>query len=222
MKNRIKWSLVTCMLVAVGLMNGCGGGNDTYNTVKTTTAPVAVTPNVADGSATTTSVATVKAPADAPAAVANVEVVVPAATIITAKDTTGKTVPLTAPTFTFQAPDNATATSAGTTSVPVPTGFNSLDSTSVAIDVQITGAASSEFSKPITIKLPAPGKANGSVVNKVYKNKNDGKGNILVGGPYTVVNGEISFEVSDLCWFIGDPVYKTITGTTGSGGSDVK
>jgi hypothetical protein len=224
MKNRIKWSLVTCMLVAVGLLNGCGGGNDNYipytpAPVKATTAPISGTTANADGTATTTTPATVVAPTNAPAAVAAVTVTLPADTTITAKDAAGKTVTLTAPAFTIQAPANATTTSAGTSSVPVPTGYVSLQSTSVAIDVQIAGAASSTFSKPITIVLPVPGKAPGTVINKIYKNKDDGKGNILVGGPYTVsAAGTISVEVSDLCWFVGDPIYVTATGTTGSGG----
>ncbi|MEI6827669.1 MAG: hypothetical protein WCK54_18915 [Desulfuromonadales bacterium] len=223
MRNRIKWSLVTGMLVAVGLMNGCGGGHDSYTPpppVKATTAAITTAiPNL-NGSATTTVQATVVAPPSAPAAVAKVEVVVPPTTTISAKDATGKVVTLTAPAFVFQAPANATPTSAGTSSVPVPVGFTSVDSALVAIDVQIAGASSSTFTNPITISLPVPGKPDGYVVNNVYKNKNDGNGNILVGGPYTVSGGVIKVDVLDLCWFVGDPVYKTSTGSTGSSGNN--
>ena len=221
MKTRIKWSLVTCLLVAVGLVSGCGGGHDNYTpaTVQAKSTPITVTLGAA-GTATTTVAATVAPPADAPEAVAKVAVTVLGATTITTKDAAGNPVTLTtAPTFTFEAPANATPTSAGTYSVPGPAGFARLQSAAVAIDVQITGAASSTFTNPITIVLPVPGKAPGTVVKKVYMNKNDGS-TILVGGPFTVSAGTISVSVTDLLgWFVGDPIYETVTGSTGSTGS---
>jgi hypothetical protein len=84
--------------------------------------------------------------------------------------------------------------------------------------VQIVGAASATFSNPITITIPAPGRAVGSLITSVYKNKNDGNGYILLGGPFTVsAAGTIAVSVSDLCWFVGDPVFTTPTGSTGGG-----
>jgi len=166
------------------------------------------------------------APLGAPPAVAKVEVTIPAATTITAKDAAGKTVTLTAPTFTFQAPGDASSKTAGIAYVPAPpgpTGFI-LDETSVAIDVQITGATSSTFDKPITIVLPAPGKAAGSTIGTLYQVKSDGTTTVIPPGNFTVsANGTITVEVSNLCWFIGDPKYKKpstgeITGATGGSG----
>jgi len=218
MKNRIKWSLVTCMLVAVGFLNGCGSDNNYSSSPTTTTtlppqktasAPVTVTVS-SDGSSATTgaTAATVAAPATASAALKPITVTLPPATIITAKDAAGKPVTLTtAPTFTFQAPADATDKFSGT-----PPSELNIKSASVLIDVQITGSTSSTFSNPITIVLPAPGKAAGSTVEKVYKI--NGGIRTEVGGPYTVSSsGTISVTVSGLSLFVGDGIPLTTTTT---------
>ncbi len=221
MKNRIKWSLVTCMLVAVGLVSGCGGGHDNDTPappVQAKSATIPVTANPVDNTAVTTGLTVVTPSGTIPQAVAAVKVTLTAATTITAKNAAGVNIPVT--TFTFQAPANASASSAGTSSVPVATGFSSLESASVAIDVQITGAASSTFSKPISIVLPTPGNSPGDTIATLYQVKSDGLSKKVEPGNFTVSpERTITVQVNDLCWFIGDPVYKTATGSTGGSGS---
>ena len=216
-------------LGVVLLSGGCGGGGSSGPaTVSAVSPPISgATVNTGGANAGTvttspTATTTVTAPADAPAAVAAVAVTLPPSTIITAKDASGATIALTAaPSFRFVAPANATTATSGTSGIPLPTtgGYKAVKSTAVAIDCTIVGAATATFSNPITLTLPVPGKAPGSVINAVYQNKNDGKGYKLIGGPYTVAaNGTIAVTVTNLCWLVGDPEFETETGSSGTSG----
>ncbi|HEX9079404.1 MAG TPA: hypothetical protein VF795_07435 [Desulfuromonadaceae bacterium] len=215
-------------LGAVLLAGGCGGGSSSPSTVGAVTTPISgATVNTSGpnaGTVTTSSTADtiVTAPADAHPAVAAVTVTLPPSTTITAKDASGNTIALTAaPSFKFVAPANATTATSGTSGIPLPTtgGYKAVKSTVVAIDCSIVGTATSSFSNPITLNLPVPGKAPGSVVNAVYQNKNDGTGYKLIGGPYTVAaNGTIAVTVTNLCWLVGDPEFETETGSSGTSG----
>jgi hypothetical protein len=216
------------ILLTGGCGGGSGGGSSTPQVVSVTSDAISGVTVNSSGTITTSSstATTVSAPAGATATVAKVAVSLPPATNITAKDATGNVIKLTqAATFTFKAPINATTSTSGTSGIPLPVtgGYTIVKSTSVAIDVQITGAASASFSNPITITLPVPGKAPGSVVTAVYQNKNDGAGySKLPGGPYTVsANGTIDITVSGLCWFVGDPEFELASGSTGSSGSTI-
>ena len=237
-KENVMKRLVTilgtaCFLGTLLLAGGCGGGGGA-SSPPPTPAPVSTSAAVSgatlntNGTATTSTTTTtvVSAPASAPAAVASVAVSLPPSTTITAQDVSGNVVPLTsAPTFTFSAPGNATTASSGTSSVPLPLtgGFTAVRSTAVAVNVEITGFKKATFSNPITITLPVPGKAAGTVISQIYQNKDDGNGYSLLGGPFTVsANGTIDITVSNLCWFIGDPEFETETGSTGSSGGSFR
>jgi hypothetical protein len=226
MKILLKFLAVSGFLGMALSTGGCGGGGSTApSTVSTVTSPISGAAVNNDGTATTSSTTTsVTAPANAPAAVASMTVSLPANTIITAKDASGNTIKLTsAPSFVFQAPVDSSTATAGISGVPLPVtgGFTAVRSAALAVDVQIAGAASATFTNPIIITIPAPGMSAGSVVNAVYQNKNDGAGYSLIsGGPFIVsANGTIAVSVSNLCWFVGDPVFMTSTGSTGSSGS---
>jgi hypothetical protein len=189
------------------MAGGCGGGGDETPVVTPTnpsvTASFTATIN-ANGTATTGATATTAAaPPGTPGYLAGVSVTLPAGTIITAP--TALTSPLS---FTFTAPADSTATFSGINGVPIPTGINALTSTSGAVNVQLTGAASATFNPAITITMPVPGKAVGSVI-KVYT---------VTGTTYTLINnpanalgwpvttaGFVSFPVSSLSWKVGDP-----------------
>jgi hypothetical protein len=137
-------------------------------------------------------------------------------TTITATNADGTTKVLTAaPSFTFTAPADSTATFSGVHDFPFPSDSTRLVSTSGAIKVEITGAAHATFSPPITITMPVPGKAVGSVI-KVFQS--DGTTFTLLGS-FTVATAEfVSFPVAHMAdgpYFEGDPV---VGSTTGSGG----
>lgn len=216
-------------LGVVLLSGGCGGGGSSGPaTVSAVSPPIsgATVNNAGTVTTSPTATTTVTAPADAPATVAAVTVSLPPSTTITAKDASGNTIALTtAPSFRFMAPANATTTSSGTSGIPLPVtgGFTAVKSTAMAIDCSIVGAATSTFSNPITLNLPVPGKASGSVINSVYQNKNDGQGYKLIGGPYTVAaNGTIAVTVTNLCWLVGDPEFETESGSSGTSGTTIK
>lgn len=186
------------------MASGCGGGDDApVVTNPSATASFAATVN-SDGTATTGATSTVVAtPPGTPGYLENVRVTLPSNTVITAKNADGTPKALTAPlSFTFTAPADSSATGSGTNGVPPPTGFTTLASTSGAVDVQLTGAASATFSNPITITLPVPGKAVGELI-KVYT---------VTGTTYTLLGiisvrptGFVNFDVSSLSWKVGNP-----------------
>ncbi len=91
-----------------------------------------------------------------------------------------------------------------------------LTSTSGAVDVQLTGAASATFNPPITITMPVPGKAVNEMV-KIYTVT--GTAYALLGVINVRPTGFVSFDVSSLSWKVGDPnpdpnVSTTTTATT--------
>lgn len=205
MNRSLKILRLAALLGALTMTGGCGGGED---------APVVTNPSTAnsfaatvnpDGTATTdASLSTVvAAPPGTPGYLATVRVTLPPNTVITAKNADGTPKALTAPlSFTFTAPADSSATGSGTNGVPVPTGFTTLASTSGAVDVQLTGAASATFNPPITITMPVPGKAVGEMV-KVFTAK---------GTEYTLIGifsvrpiGFVNFDVSSLSWKVGNP-----------------
>lgn len=186
------------------LVMACGGGDDAPVAANpSVTAPIAASVNP-DGTATTgTGTTDVFTPPGTPGYLATVSVRLSPNTIITAKNADGTTKALTAaPSFTFSSPADSSATVSGTHGVPVPAGFTTLTSTAGAVDVQITGAASASFNPAMTITMPVPGKAVGSVV-AVYT---------VTGTTYSFLNnftvttaGFVSFPVSSLSWKVADP-----------------
>ncbi len=210
MINFLKILGLASLFGALLMAGGCGGGSDTpVVSNPSATAVIAASVNP-DGTATTGASATdVNTPTGTPGYLSTVSVRLSPNTVITAKNADGSIKPLTAaPSFTFTAPADASAAASGTSGVPVPTGFTTLASTSGAVDVQITGAASATFDPAITITMPVPGKAVGSVI-KVYSVAGttytliDNPSNPL-GWPVTTA-GFVSFPVSTLSWKVGDP-----------------
>ncbi len=212
----LKTAGVAALLGALLIAGGCGGGGGgdaapvVTNPSATTSFTATANPN---GTATTgANITTVAAPPGTPGYLGAVTVALAPNTVITAKNADGSTKALTAtPAITFTVPADSTATVSGTNGVPVPTGFSTLTSTSGAIDVQIAGAASATFSSPITITMPVPGKAVGSVV-VVYS---------VTGTTYTFLGsftvttpGFVSFPVTSLSWKVGDPNPDPLSPTT--------
>jgi hypothetical protein len=205
-----------CLSVLVGfliLLGGCGGGDDApIVTGPSATVAVVATIN-ANGTATTgASATTVATPPGTPGYLAAVSATLPANTVITARNADGTQRALTAPiSLTFTASSDSSATFAGIVDVPAPSGFLSLISTSGAIDVQLTGAASATFNPAITITMPVPGKAIGAVVD-VYTVT--GTTYVYLGSFTVTTAGLVSFPVSSLSWKVGDPNPKPNVSTT--------
>jgi hypothetical protein len=186
-------------LLGIVIMAGCGGGGDDAPVVTNPSATSSFTATInANGTATTGATATTAAtPPGTPGYLAGVSVTLPANTLITASNA------LTAPlSFTFISPSDSTATFSGIKGVPVPTGFTALTSTSGAVDVRLTGAASATFNPAITITMPVPGKAVGAVI-KVYTVS--GTTYTLLGNFTVTTAGFVSFPVSSLSWKVCDP-----------------
>jgi hypothetical protein len=213
------------LLGALLLIGGCGSDdNNAFNyllatsTTSAISTPATVTQN-ADGSAKTTTAQTL-VPKDAPSQFTGFQIQIPADTTITAIDASGKnvTIPLS-PTFVLTLPNDTTTTHSGVNGVPVATGFTSVKSTVAAVDIKINLAGVSEvkFSNPVKLVLPVPG--GQTSVQKLLVSKNGTSYNSTLTGPFTVTSGAITIEVSNLCWFVGDAVFLTATGSTGSGGS---
>ena len=218
MRKLLKMFGVVALFGAFLMAGGCGGGDNAPGvTDPSVTSPVAATVNP-NGTATTgASITNVTTPAGTTGYLANVSVSLPPNTVITAKNADGTTKVLTAPpTMTFAAPADSTPTFSGVHGVPVPAGFTSLASTSGAVNVAITGAASATFSPAITITLPVPGKAVGSVI-RVYSVKDGTTTYTLLGDFPVTTAGLVSFLVSDFCEFVGDPVFRTSTGVSITG-----
>ncbi len=211
MSKLLKWSYLLLMLAIVMAVSGCGGdarNESSHSAIASIDA--AINP---DGTATTGAHITIVATAHgAPECLANVSAMLPPGTTITAKNADGSTGALTAkPSFTFMAPADSSAAFSGTMGVPVPTGFTSLASVSGAVDVQLTGYASATFNPPITITMPVPGEAVGSVI-AVYSVTGT---TYTLLGRYTVTTaGFVSFPVSSLSWKVGNPVMDTSAPTT--------
>lgn len=206
MNRSLKILSLAALLGALTMTGGCGGGGGDDAPAATNpsvNAPIAATVNP-DGTATTGAITTVvAAPPGTQGYLQTVRVVLPPNTVITARNADGTPKALTAPlSFTFTAPADSSAAGSGINGVPVPTGFTTLTSTSGAIDVQLTGAASATFNPPITITMPVPGKAVNEMV-KVYT---------VMGTAYSLLGvisvrpiGFVSFDVSSLSWKVGDP-----------------
>lgn len=210
---------VAALLGALIVAGGCGGGGDDAppaQTISQTTPPIAATINP-NGTATTgASVTNVTTAPGTTGYLATVSATLPPSTTITAKNADGTTKALTAPpSFTFTVPVDSTATKSGTAGVPVPSGFLAVGSTSGAVDVQLAGAASATFNPAVTITIPVPGKAVGSVI-AVYTVS--GATYTLLGNFAVTTAGFVSFPVTSLSWKVCDPQFTTPTGTTGSGG----
>jgi hypothetical protein len=205
MSKLLKMLSLTALLGAVMMAGGCGGGDDETPVVTNPSATNSFAATVnPDGTATTGAIYTVvAAPTGTPGYLETVRVTLPPNTVITAKNADGTQKALTTPlSFTFTAPADSSVTGSGTNGVPAPTGFTTLASTSGAVDVQITGAASATFSNPITITMPVPGKAVGEMI-KVYT---------VTGTTYTLLDiisvrptGFVNFDVSSLSWKVGNP-----------------
>jgi hypothetical protein len=211
MSKLLKLSYLLLMFGVVIVVSGCGG-DARVETNPSATAPIASTLN-SDGTATTdANITTITTPAGTPGYLAGVSVTLPPGTTITAKNADGSTKALTEPpSFTFIAPVDSSAAFAGTKGVPVPTGFTSLASVSGAVDVQLTGSASAIFNPPITITMPVPGEAVGSVI-AVYTVAGTTYASL---GSYTVTTaGFVSFPVTSLSWKVGNPIPDTSVPTT--------
>lgn len=200
----LKMTNLAVLSGALLLTAGCGGGGDVPPLMNpSATASFEATVN-ADGSATTGAISTVvTAPAGTPGYLETVRVILYPNTVITAKNGDGTPKALTAPlSFTFTAPGDSSATFSGINGVPVPAGSTTLASTSGAVDIQLTGAASATFNPPITITMPVPGKAVASMV-KIFT---------VEGTTYTLLGifsvrptGFVNFDVSTLSWKVADP-----------------
>ena len=194
---------LVALLGALLMVGGCGGDD----------APVVTTPSAAtsftatvnpDGTATTGPNPTVVATAPGTSGyLATVSATLSPNTVITARNADGTIKALTAvPSLTFTASSDSSATFAGIIDVPPTSGFLPLTSTSGAIDVQLTGAASATFNPAITITMPVPGKAVGALID-VYTVTGTTYSFL---GSFTVTSaGLVSFPVSSLSWKVGDP-----------------
>ncbi len=195
---------VVTLFGALMMAGGCGGGGDEAPVVTnpSATSSVAATVNP-NGTATTgANQTTVTTPPGTTGYLADVKVDLPPSTVITAKNADGTTKPLTAPpTLTFTVPADSTPSHSGTNGVPAQPGFTVV-TTSGAVNVQLTGAASATFNQPITITMPVPGKAVGAVVT-VHAVKDGTTAYVLLGNFTVTTAGFVSFPVSDLCWEIG-------------------
>jgi hypothetical protein len=223
MSKLLKIFGIVALFGALMMAGGCGGGDEApVVTNPSATTSFAATPN-ANGSATTgANTTTVATAPGTPGYLATVSASLPPNTTITAKNADGTTDVLTAtPSLTFTAPADSTATFSGTNGVPVGTGFVTVASTSGAVDVAITGAASATFNHPITITMPVPGKAVGTVID-IWSVT--GTTYTLLGN-FTVTAGTtgsvVSFPVSSLSWKVCHPLFTTPTGSTGSPGGSI-
>jgi hypothetical protein len=226
MRKLLKMVGVTALLGALIMAGGCGGGGGGEGTPVVTNpsvaAPVAATVNP-DGTATTgTNVTTVAAPPGTSGYLATVSATLPPDTTITAKNADGTTQVLTAaPSLTFTAPADSSTTGSGIDGVPVPTGFVAVASTSGAVDVQLTGAASATFDPPITITMPVSNAQVGTVIDvwSVTGTTYTFLGNFPVTAGTT--GSVVSFPISSLSWKVCHPVFTTPTGSTGSPGGSI-
>ncbi len=203
---------LAALLGAVMVAGGCGGGDAPVVTTPSATTSFAATVNP-DGTATTGPNPTVVATAPGTSGyLATVSATLPPNTVITARNADGTRMALTAaPSFTFTASSDSSATFAGIVDVPPTSGFLPLTSTSGAVDVQLTGADSATFIPAITITMPVPGKAVGAVID-VYTVTGTTYSFL---GSFTVTSaGLVSFPVSSLSWKVGDPSPKPGASTT--------
>lgn len=163
MKTHLRMFGGGLLLAGLLMVGGCGSGSDSPAVVPppvTTTSAVdttKITAGTVANTVVTTAPLTVTAPANAPAAVAKVEVAIPTATVITAKDASGTVVPITAPKIVFSAPGDATATTGGT-----PTSSSGIKSAASIINIAIEGVASATFSNPVKVTVPFSGAVVGS------------------------------------------------------------
>ena len=203
MKETVKMFGLAALLGALLTAGGCGDDGSPGAPNPSANAPIVATINP-DGTARTgASSSTAAAPPGTPGYLAGVSATLPPNTVITAKNADGTVKALSAPlSFTFTAPVDSSATFSGIGGVPAPTGLTTLTSTSGAVDVQLTGAASATFNPAITITMPVPGKAVGTVID-VYTVTGE---TYTFLGSFTVTSaGFVSFPVSSLSWKIGDP-----------------
>ena len=208
MSKLLKMFGAAVLIGVLMMVGGCGGGDDAVVvTDPSTTSPIAATVNP-NGTATTGATATTVATATGTTGyLATVSATLDPSTVITAKNAAGEIIKLTAaPSITFTAPADSTATSSGVHGIPVPAGVT-LASTSGAIRLEVAGAASATFVPPITIKMPVPGKADGSVI-KVYQV--DGTTWKLLGN-YTATGGFVSVPMASFTSLVGDPA--TVSGS---------
>ena len=206
MSKLLKMLKLAALLGVLMMAGGCGGGDDAPAMTLSTATSFAATANP-DGTATTGPNPTVVATAPGTLGyLATVRVTLPPNTVITARNADGTMMALTAaPSFTFIASSDSSATLAGTIDVPPTSGFLPLASTSGAVDVQLTGADSATFNPAITITMPVPGKAVGAVID-VYTVTGTTYSFL---GSFTVTSaGLVSFPVSSLSWKVGDPYPK--------------
>ncbi len=205
MSKLVKMVGVAALFGALMMAGGCGGGGGDEAPVVTNpsaNATIAATVNP-NGTATTGSSTTnVAPPPGTPGYLAAVSATFPPSTVITAKNSDGTTKAMTAPpTMTFTAPADSSPTQSGTHGVPPQPGYT-LVTTSGAVNVQLTGAASATFNPPINVTMPVPGKAVGSVIT-VHAVKEGTTAYVLLGNFTVTTAGFVSFPVSDLCWEIG-------------------
>lgn len=202
----VKISGVSATLVALLMAGGCGSDSGSVPATQSNSTTLTSTNSTlnSNGTVTTTTAVTAMTAAGVPA------VTIPASTTITAKDATGATVPFTAlPAIKVDTPTS------GVTGMPNPTtqGFT-IASTAGAVDITIGGMNTVTFSPAITLTIPVdPAK----VTNRtVHMNKNDGKGWIDLGTA-TITGNVATVTTTSLCWFGIDNIYKSATGSTGSG-----
>jgi hypothetical protein len=218
MSKLLKMFGMAALLGALIMTGGCGGSDDETPVVTSVTSPIVgatvnpSTPNTATTGAGNTIVTTPPGTTGY-LITGGVSVSLPAGTVITAP--TAITLP---PSLTFTAPSDSTPAFSGTNGVPVPTGRLAVASTAGAVDVQLTGAASATFNPAITITVPVPGKAVGSVVT-VYTVS--GTTYSLLGNFTVATAGFVRFPVSSLSWKVCNPIFTTPTGSTGSPGGSL-
>ena len=223
MKKFMKLFGAVGLLGALMMAGGCGSDSTPVyffpSTTSAVSTPIAVATN-ADGTAKTTAAQTATPKADAPNQFQKgYKLIIPENTKITATDASGKIVTIPAnPEFIYTLPVDTTTSTSGVSGVPVPTGSKAVTATEAAVDVKINlaGASITTFDKPISVVIPVYPMPGQTAIQKVYIIKN-GTTYVSVPPPpgatnFPITNGTITVQVSDFCWFVGDPLFQSATG----------
>jgi len=198
----------TVLLGVILMMSGCGGGDHPSPTPATQSATTdlssANTTLNANGTVTTTAVATAKT------ASGNVALTIPANITITGKDSNGNIVKFTSlPSIVISTPTS------GVSGMPNPiTKGYSIASTAGALEITIGDMNTVTFSSPVTVSILVD--LSKVTSNTIYMNENDGKGWLNMGKA-TISGNVATFTTTSFCWYGIDNFYSN--GTTGSSGS---
>lgn len=197
------------LAVSAGLLSACGGGGggSSSDTVSQSTA-VTVTSG-GSGTVITTTATSAKTANNA------VAVTIPASTVITP---TGGT--LAAGTLNINVATPANGTTSGVPPYSSSGTTFTLTDSSGAVDISIAGVTGFSLNSGATVVIPAPGVAPGNPAAVPVKAiKADGSTTNYTGTYDATAKTVAVTNVTNFCWFVANPTFRSSTGSTGSTGN---